>query len=264
MLRGERGSAVRIRTVKPEFWQSESNSRLRRDTRLLFVGLLNLADDEGRFRAHPGFIAGQVFPFDDDAREVTATGLAELERAGKVRRYTAGGDTYGVVTKFGEHQKVDKRYPSKLPAPPPTADCPPTPADKSAGPAEYPPQEQGTGNRGVDTEAESGEPLPAEKPSAPPPLPPAPDDKFASGEAFWAWVQHQRVALGYVTEKPPRKPLGHWWSEVMLELNGRPEPLEDALRRFGANKHWANTDPPWPFPAFMKNWRDYVRKRSAA
>lgn len=57
---------MRIRTIKPEFWVSESMGRLSRDARLIFVGLWSLADDYGRFRADPRLIAGQLLPYDPD------------------------------------------------------------------------------------------------------------------------------------------------------------------------------------------------------
>ena len=41
----------RIRTIKPEFPQSETIGRLSRDARLLFLQLFTLVDDAGRARA---------------------------------------------------------------------------------------------------------------------------------------------------------------------------------------------------------------------
>ena len=44
----------RIRTIKPEFPQSETVGRLTREARLLFLQLFTLVDDAGRARAAPG------------------------------------------------------------------------------------------------------------------------------------------------------------------------------------------------------------------
>ncbi|KKK60207.1 hypothetical protein LCGC14_3026700, partial [marine sediment metagenome] len=38
---------ARIRTVKPDFWTSEDVAAVSRNARLLFIGLLNFADDVG-------------------------------------------------------------------------------------------------------------------------------------------------------------------------------------------------------------------------
>lgn len=56
----------RIRTIKPEFPQSESVGRLSREARLLFLLMLTIADDEGRMRGNGRFIAAQLYPYDDD------------------------------------------------------------------------------------------------------------------------------------------------------------------------------------------------------
>ena len=47
---------ARIRTIKPEFWQDEDLATLSEPALILAAGLLNHADDEGYFRAHPGLI----------------------------------------------------------------------------------------------------------------------------------------------------------------------------------------------------------------
>jgi hypothetical protein len=60
-------SRPRIRTLKPEMWADEKVGALTRDARLLFIGLITLADDAGRFRAMPSAILGHVFPYDLDA-----------------------------------------------------------------------------------------------------------------------------------------------------------------------------------------------------
>lgn len=58
---------MRIRTLKPEFWAHETLSRLPHFTRLMAIGLLNLADDEGYFYANPILIRAALFPFVDDS-----------------------------------------------------------------------------------------------------------------------------------------------------------------------------------------------------
>lgn len=106
---------MRIRSIKPEFWDSQKLGGVSRDARLLFIGLWSLADDFGRFRAHPAKIAGALFAYDDTA-DVPAW-LEELVRIGVVQLYQHEGQDYGLVVGFAEHQKIDKRWASKLPEP---------------------------------------------------------------------------------------------------------------------------------------------------
>ena len=131
---------ARIRSVKPEFWSSESITCLPRDTRLAYIGLWCVADDEGRFRAQIGVLAGQLFPEDDDGREVVERALAELSGAlseDSVRTHGAlsedsvspqsqpmvelyigpDGHHYGQITAWARHQRINRPTPSSIPGP---------------------------------------------------------------------------------------------------------------------------------------------------
>lgn len=106
---------ARIRTIKPEFPQSESMGRVSREARLLFVLLWTIADDEGRSRANSRMLASLLYPYDDDAGSLLPGWMDELEREGCVRRYEFQGSAYLEIVKWREHQKIDKPSGSKLP-----------------------------------------------------------------------------------------------------------------------------------------------------
>lgn len=127
---------MKIRSIKPEFWKSEKVARLPYAVRLFFIGLFNLADDHGRFRAHPRIVRGELFAYDDDAD--VAGWLTELQRAGLVALYEVDGTAYGWVRGFSEHQKIDRRADSRLPAPPVPAHIPAGSAESTAGSANKP------------------------------------------------------------------------------------------------------------------------------
>lgn len=106
--------AVRIRTIKPEFWANEKMSALPDFARLLAIGLLNYADDHGLFWANSLMIRGSLFPFEEDASKIKK-GLAQLEAEGFIRlAKTADGRDVGHVIKFSVHQRVDKPQESKI------------------------------------------------------------------------------------------------------------------------------------------------------
>ncbi len=106
---------ARIRTIKPEFPQSESMGRVSRDARLLFVELWTICDDSGRTRAASRMLASLLFPYDDDAPELMDGWLSELQREGCIELYAIGGNTYLQISKWLEHQKIDKPSKSKIP-----------------------------------------------------------------------------------------------------------------------------------------------------
>jgi hypothetical protein len=108
----------RIRTLKPEMWADEKIGALSRDARLLFVGLITMADDAGRFRALPSAILGHTFPYDEDAAKKLDRWMGEIESQGLVHRYTVGTFAYGVLPGWLKHQKINRATESTLPPPP--------------------------------------------------------------------------------------------------------------------------------------------------
>ena len=106
----------RIRTVKPSFWRSQTLSRVSRDARLVFVGLWNEADDEGRLVDAPKLLAGALFPFDEDfgGPEIEAC-LRELAGIGAIERYAVEGSRFITIPRFRDHQVISKPRPSALP-----------------------------------------------------------------------------------------------------------------------------------------------------
>ena len=111
---------ARIRTIKPEFPQSESMGRVSRDARLLFVMLWPICDDHGRTRAASRMLASLLFPYDDDAPGLIGGWLDELEREGCISRYESNGSTFLVICNWLTHQKIDKPSKAQFPDPPGT------------------------------------------------------------------------------------------------------------------------------------------------
>src|SRR5262245_47324676 len=112
---GDLSDMARIRSIKPEFPQSETIGRLSRDARLLFIQLWTIADDFGRTRAASRLLASLLYPYDDDARELLPAWLVELEDSGHVRLYEFNGCEYLEISNWLKHQKIDHPTPSKLP-----------------------------------------------------------------------------------------------------------------------------------------------------
>lgn len=106
---------ARIRSIKPEFPQSESMGRVSRESRLCFVLLWTLADDAGRLRGNSRMLASLLYPYDDDAAERIEGWLAELHAEACIRRYQVRGDNYIEICNWLNHQKIDKPSQSKLP-----------------------------------------------------------------------------------------------------------------------------------------------------
>lgn len=106
---------MRIRTIKPEFWESETLGKVSREARLLFVGLFSCCDDSGRTRGNSRLLASRLYPYDEDALRLLPGWLAELQAAKCVRVYEVEGETFLDIPNWLKHQKIDKPSPSKFP-----------------------------------------------------------------------------------------------------------------------------------------------------
>jgi len=111
---------ARIRTIKPEFWESEVLGRLSPLARLTFAGLISHADDTGRGRGEVRAMLGRIHPYASSAvRARFKRCLQELKRV-KLVAFYKGPDkcSYYWLPGFNEHQRIDKPSPSRLPPPP--------------------------------------------------------------------------------------------------------------------------------------------------
>jgi hypothetical protein len=105
----------RIRTIKPEFWQDEKLAPLNPTVRLVFLGLISMADDAGRLVDNVKSIDGFIFPHTDDSSREALDILARLSR---IRRYRSASGQRLIQIANWWHQKVDKPSKHVLPAPP--------------------------------------------------------------------------------------------------------------------------------------------------
>lgn len=96
----------RIRTIKPEFWSDEKIGPLSPLDRLVFLGLVSMADDAGRLVDSVRKINGDLFPHTDDN---CGPSLDRLAEAGVIRRgATSSGQRVIQVAGWTKHQKIDK------------------------------------------------------------------------------------------------------------------------------------------------------------
>ena len=108
---------ARIRTIKPTFWGSGDVAGISRDARLTVLGLISMADDDGRFLAAPNAINGYVFPNDEIPPARLRKWVAEACAAGIVHLYRVRGVEYGCFPSWHKHQVVNRHTPSTLPEP---------------------------------------------------------------------------------------------------------------------------------------------------
>lgn len=109
---------ARIRTIKPQFWGDDEIAELSIEARYLAIGLVSMADDDGRFLASVNAITGFVFPHDNIPTVKVRRWLDEIRSCGFAVFYRVGRLEYGVLPNFRKHQKINRPHASALPEPP--------------------------------------------------------------------------------------------------------------------------------------------------
>ena len=105
----------RIRTIKPSFWTDEKIGKLPVGARLLFIGLWNLADDEGIVVWNASYIRGQLFPYDVKITMVSIKqwmdNIASLKLVAVLE--DAQKNSYGYIRAWHKHQVINRPQPTE-------------------------------------------------------------------------------------------------------------------------------------------------------
>lgn len=102
-------------------WESVQFTKLSRDARLFFIGLITIADDDGRFKANCSLLRSKIFPLDEEvgAKDVEKL-LEETVAAGLVSTYKIDQELFGYHPNWEKYQtlRADRKKESSIPPPP--------------------------------------------------------------------------------------------------------------------------------------------------
>lgn len=108
---------ARKRMIAPSFWTDEKIGECNHIERLLFLGLISNADDEGIGRANPKLLKSLIFPYDDLRISDFEKSLAKLASLKLIYLYQYDAQNYYFIKNFNEHQTINRPTPSELPKP---------------------------------------------------------------------------------------------------------------------------------------------------
>lgn len=111
----------RIRSIKPEFWDSPSTASASLRVRLLFIAMWNWADDHGRGTANASQVLSFAFPNDAELPSLVAEApriYTEIRGSFGVVFYEVDGRRFYAIPSWNDHQKNERKAASKYPPPP--------------------------------------------------------------------------------------------------------------------------------------------------
>lgn len=108
----------RKRQIDPDIWKSEQVVDLPIEARLLFIGMISQADDEGRLKGSAFALKMSIFPADSYKLEMVKRWRNAIINNHLVALYQFNGTEYLWIPNFKKHQYMTKSFPSKLPEPP--------------------------------------------------------------------------------------------------------------------------------------------------
>lgn len=109
---------ARIRTIKPEFWDSPGTAKASPLARLFFIAMWNWADDWGVGLATPKPLIGFAFPNDDHISTADFPTLAkEVADCFDVCFYEVAGRRYYSIPSWDNHQRTERKAKRLNPGP---------------------------------------------------------------------------------------------------------------------------------------------------
>lgn len=110
---------ARIRSIKPDFWISETIGALPNSARLTFIGVWCYVDDNGVGIFNEVLITAALYALDDPTEALARTreDLRSLAGAGLIRLYSKESKRYIAVTNWDEHQKPSHPRAPRYPRP---------------------------------------------------------------------------------------------------------------------------------------------------
>lgn len=107
---------ARKRMLDPSIWINEDFGTISHLAELIFIGLISIADDEGRGKISPAYIKAVLFPYKDDLRIADIEkALHEVSSKMSVIFYSCDENMYYTLTSWETFQTINKPTESKIP-----------------------------------------------------------------------------------------------------------------------------------------------------
>ena len=95
--------------IYSKIWASVQFGNLSNNAKLLYIGTITLADDEGKLNGNPSYLRGQIFPYDEKITVAEIKGfLKEMTSQNLITYYEVEGTEYIKHPNWEVYQKLRK------------------------------------------------------------------------------------------------------------------------------------------------------------
>lgn len=105
------------RMIDCSMWHNEHFAELPMGARLLQIGMINHADDQGRLKANPTLLKSQIFPYDDMGADEVQGWLDMMVANETIILYIVNGKQYAQLVNWWKYQSLQYAQPSQYPRP---------------------------------------------------------------------------------------------------------------------------------------------------
>lgn len=105
------------RMIDASMLQNEKVGELPMQARLLLIGMILLADDQGRVKANPSWLRSQIFTYDNIEADDVCQALCGLSDNDTITVYEVDGKQYAQFINWWNYQNLQYAQPSKFPKP---------------------------------------------------------------------------------------------------------------------------------------------------
>lgn len=105
---------ARKRMISPTIWEDPTFNKLTRDARLVFIGCISNADDDGYLRGDFGSLKRLIFGFEEDG---LSSWYDEIKKYKNLHFFDKDGETYVHLLNWDKYQlqRDDRKQPSIYP-----------------------------------------------------------------------------------------------------------------------------------------------------
>lgn len=105
------------RMIDASIWANEKFGELPQTARLLLIGMITIADDQGRVKGNSAWLRAQIFPYDDISSDDIVAALHQITANGTIHFYESDGKWYAQLVNWWDYQSLQYAQPSKYPKP---------------------------------------------------------------------------------------------------------------------------------------------------